>query len=247
MIAKKAVKEGGEERVFYDARKKVNDTTQYPYCCIGLVRGELGGERYFGTGCLINGNVVLTAAHNIYCRKLKQEGTKLTFSPGINGMEGRECKVKRYRYHEQYREEKDIDEARKHDIGVLVLEEDLGNEYGWIGIDSSDKNTKGVEQVELCGYPVDKREEGEFTMWKESGKYEASQNFLNYRISTEGGNSGSPLLKIKNGNFYTIGVHVRAEKKENVAIRLTSSRRNEINEWVGEITGKLNLCKLVFI
>ena len=127
----------------------------------------------------------------------------------------------------------------------------MGNQHGWIGIDVSWNNCKGVDEVEVCGYPGDKHKKSkytEWTMWKDSGKYEIKDPFLTYKISTSAGNSGSPLLKTKNGKTYAIGVHMRGEKKEeNFAIRLTYSTINKINEWVGEITGKLDLSKLVFI
>ena len=48
---------------------------------------------------------------------------------------------------------------------------------------------------------------------------------------------GNPIMKKKNGE----------ELKRNVAVKLTTQKRKIINDWVVGITGKLNLCKLVFI
>ena len=50
----------------------------------------------------------------------------------------------------------------------MELEEDLGNRYGWLGIDTSKENTKRVEEIEVCGYPGDKES---YTMWQAVGKY----------------------------------------------------------------------------
>ena len=65
------------------------DTYEYPYCCIGLIQGEVEGRKYIGTGCLIHRRIVLTCAHNIYDRSYKKEGTNLTFAPGADGKRGR--------------------------------------------------------------------------------------------------------------------------------------------------------------
>ena len=39
---------------------------------------------------------------------------------------------------------------------MLVLEKDLGDEHGWIGIDINHWNVEGVKQIEVVGYPGDK-------------------------------------------------------------------------------------------
>ena len=59
-----------------------------------------------------------------------------------------------------------------YDYAVMELEADLGEKYGWVGIDTRWWNTERVEEVEVCGYPGDKKEEN--TMWKASGKYTAT-------------------------------------------------------------------------
>ncbi len=41
-------------------------TMNYPYSTIGLVSGKLNNLIYFGTGCLIGKNIVLTCAHNCF-------------------------------------------------------------------------------------------------------------------------------------------------------------------------------------
>ena len=93
-----------------------------------MVKGELGEENtYFGTGFLISGRIVLTAAHNIYDRDSEKEATKLIFVPGINGKQGKEYKVLKYHYPEEYKMKEERKDAWEYDYGVLELEEDLGN------------------------------------------------------------------------------------------------------------------------
>ena len=85
-------------------------------------------------------------------------------------------------------------------------------------------------------------------MWQASGKCSKKEKLLFYKIKTARGQSGSPIIKRKNGKEYVVGVHIgeRSDKKANVAIRLTQTKRVMINEWVSEVTFKLDLGKFEF-
>ena len=90
-----------------------------------------------------------------------------------------------------------------------------------------------MEEVEVCGYPGDK---DAHTMWYAKGKYEtAHETFFTHKISTFGGQSGSPFLKRKNGIEYIIGIHIGSNLtgSKNVALRLTRQIRRFVNSWVG--------------
>ena len=83
-------------------------------------------------------------------------------------------------------------------------------------------------------------------MWTDEGVVTSIiEDFITYRIPTEEGQSGSPIIKVMNGEKYVIGIHIGTDPylKKNMAIRLTDERRKMINSWVGESTGRLNLCK----
>ena len=103
------------------------------------------------------------------------------------------------------------------------------------------------EEVEICGYPGDKCTKSEKTMWSASDTCEeVNSDFIYYLIPTEKGQSGSPILKKKGSRIFTIGIHIRGDValKKNVGLRLTKKNRLKINEWVGAITGSLDLSKL---
>ena len=70
-----------------------------------------------------------------------------------------------------------------------------------------------------------------------------------YSVPTKVGQSGGPVIWRDGDKEYVIGVHVAGlgKLKKNAAVRLNQEKRKIINEWVGEITGKLDLGKLVFI
>ena len=149
--------------------------------------------------------------------------------------------MKKFYFREEYRKAKE-DEENKYDFGIVELEEEMEEIYGYLGIDTRSENAEGVEKIEVCGYPEEKK------MWSSVGPYKkATENFLFYKLSTETGQSGSPIIKEEGGKMFIIGVHIGGFKKKNFAIKLTTQKRKIINEWVAEITGVLNLGKLVFI
>ena len=122
----------------------------------------------------------------------------------------------------------------------------MQEEYGYLGIDTRDENIKGVEEIAVFGYPYNKEK---YTMWYGEGTFKVNINnlFLLYSIPTEKGQSGGPIIKRKKGNYYIVGVHIGGIVKfsKNVAVLLTKEKRDIINEWVGEITGKLRLSKFL--
>ena len=101
-----------------DLRKQVTNTNEEVYQCIGMIVGFIGKQSYYGTGCLISSNLVLTCAHNIFCRKLKLETQKLQFILNINGGKKKVFKVKKGYYPQEYtKNAKNI--ALQFDFGVL--------------------------------------------------------------------------------------------------------------------------------
>ena len=190
---------------------------------------------------------MLTCAHNLYDRESKKKGSDLTFTPAANGEVGRSYAVKKCYYPPEFETLPEKDKS-EYDIGVVELEEDLSGRYGYLGIDASEENLEGVDEVEVCGYPSDKKPK--HTMWTAAGKLRGhNKKFLLHKIPTEEGQSGSPLIKEAKGRKYILGMHIGSDAKieRNIAVRLTPERRRMINQWVGEITGRLNLCKNEFI
>ena len=61
--------------------------------------------------------------------------TDFSFIPAVNGDAEKQCKVKEFHYPEEYRRVKD-NQAPKFDFGIMILEEDLAEDYGYFGIDT---------------------------------------------------------------------------------------------------------------
>ena len=78
-----------------DNRRKMENTNEGVKKCIGLI---VGGKTYSGTGFLVDSKTVLTCAHNIYCRKFKEEATEITFILGVNGGTRKFYKIEKIYY-----------------------------------------------------------------------------------------------------------------------------------------------------
>ena len=164
----------------------------------------------------------------------------------LNGEEkGKKVKVKEAYFHEEYKK-KSKKEVLPYDIGVMELEEDLENDYGFLGIDTRKENLQIKEKIEVYGYPSGQKNR---LCFGEGDCKGLNEDLLLYSVPTKVGQSGGPVIRRDGDKEYVIGVHVAGleELKKNAAVRLNQEKRKIINEWVGEITGELYLGKLVFI
>ena len=78
-------------------------------------------------------------------------------------------------------------------------------------------------------------------MWHAFGSYQINENFLHYKIPTMGGQSGSPIIKREDEKEFVVGVHIGGRQFWNTAIRLNTQKKKMINEWLGKVTGRLDL------
>ena len=85
------------------------------------------------------------------------------------------------------------------------------------------------------------------TMWTTKGSFtEIDDDFIYYQIPTSKGQSGSPIFKVVGEEVYIVGIHIKGiqEIGRNIGVRFNEKRRKTINEWVGEMTGWLDLSKI---
>ena len=109
-------------------QQKVN----YPLSAIGLLQCNYGnGLTMYGTGTLINFNMVLTCAHVLYSPILKKRCESAIFY--LNLSDGKYldcCKVETFVTPDEY--ETNLDE--KYDYALCVLGEDIGKKGGYFGL-----------------------------------------------------------------------------------------------------------------
>ena len=82
---------------------------------------------------------MLTCAHNCYYKEEEEEVTDLKFYPSPEGTVKKVVKVKKAYFTDEYKMW-DMKDSKKYDFAILELAEDLSQQYGFLGIDSSPQN-----------------------------------------------------------------------------------------------------------
>ncbi|MBS0272463.1 MAG: trypsin-like serine protease [Proteobacteria bacterium] len=216
-----------------DDRVRVTDTTEV----LWRVHGHLemlfpNGKKYIGSGTMVNHRHVLTAGHCLYSIDLGGWATAITFSPALNETYYPiiPAKVTHLLTVKGWTDETDS----RYDMGMLILDRDLGEETGWYGISSdTDKFLKSLS-INVTGYPGDEGKDGR-QMWTMPGsikKLDSDQ--FTYTLDTTGGQSGSGVwshLSHPEGN-YCVGIHTTGGEYYNTATRISSSKFDRFVSWI---------------
>eukprot|EP01026_Neomeris_dumetosa_P081576 TRINITY_DN9194_c0_g1_i1.p1 TRINITY_DN9194_c0_g1~~TRINITY_DN9194_c0_g1_i1.p1 ORF type:complete len:428 (-),score=47.94 TRINITY_DN9194_c0_g1_i1:1030-2169(-) len=202
-----------------DDRVEIEDTTAYPFRTIGRISIKCGVKKYVCTGTLIGPRLVLSAGHCAFTGGVLCED--LTFSPAQKGTEQPygAFKVIRTRIPAKATIESegvDFDS----DYALLVLEEDIGNQLGWLSIGYTCSDS--LHDLQTAGYPIDLNTKAT-TMYMsscsnqvieacpcgEGAKTCSSENTFNHECDTFGGMSGSAVWTIEESGLPNIrAIHV---------------------------------------
>lgn len=150
----------------------------------------------WSSGCLVDGNIVLTCAHN--CRQPNKKTTAIWFYPAY--CPTLEERVK-YKVIKEYIPEEYQKNEYQHDYAFLELDTDLADSYGYLGIDFSDEVSESI--LVLVGYPSDTNG----VLYVYQGKVKYQQNQLIHTMNTNKGLGGSPIIELRNNQFYVVGIH----------------------------------------
>lgn len=175
-----------------DDRKEVT-SQDYPFCCVGVVFTGNGQ----GTGFLVGRNLVMTNRH---CTLVKGEPAKsLTFKAGmVGGKAAKTSHVTRV-----WRGRQELDGDTRQDWAVLELEDNLGDELGWLPL--CDKLPRSAE---LIGYSGDF-----FATTKSAGRSKCTvlevlqKGILAHDADATRGSSGSPLVAMVQGRPQVVALN----------------------------------------
>ncbi|MEH2090181.1 trypsin-like serine protease [Nostoc sp.] len=215
-----------------------------------------------GSGAMISPYHFLTAGHSVYDTRYGGWADKIEVMLGSKGNIIAGTNRADYEY---YGEAKSVytrsfegwiqgdqtkSETFQYDIGLVTLDRNIGNFTGWFNYGYDDNLSSGT-LMNVTGYPSDKfdsNNDGKFDnydMWTQSGKITSTTDSIlrSNELDILPGNSGGPLwLNNSNTNKPTIyGVASNETTSSGTPLynefaRITSTRYNEIKNWIDEDT-----------
>lgn len=205
--------------------RRAVDSSEMPWQTIGRV--NIGGRAHC-SGTLVAANIVLTAAHCLFSKASQQMVVPgvVHFVAGYSkGEYLAHSKIRSYRVGDGYRGEDGATRANiSHDWALLVLEEPLGEELGfltapqdWFAVPSpNDQPSEGNRKVRIepgittAGYPGDR---GHVLSLEENCRIITTANkgrIIFTSCVALRGDSGGPILQQKGEDWHIIGVQTSA-------------------------------------
>ena len=193
--------------------------------CIGVLhcnsrttkKGEVGSV---GTAFLLSPKLALTVAHNLFNKDTREVYQEIKFYPGHQGRFEEGCKYEVEDFFFPGRFTIEPKPATKYDFALLKLSKEVPNinKEDFISLNGEyQKLAKETEKLCIFGYPFPKyeKEEGKSTArpWgmAERGRVveiQGKEGNIFHKVSTLGGHSGSPILRIdQSGGLSIIGIH----------------------------------------
>ena len=206
--------------ILSDDQFLVADTTIDPYRKIVYLESFFDSGPLKGTGVMIAPNLVLTAAHNIYSVELGQWSQEVVVTPAQNDgaapygvyQGSRVFMFKAY-------QNEASDAVDSYDLAVVQLSESVDSQVGFLPV--SGQLSEG-NRIQIAGYPATTQSKIGFmyAMWGDITSFNGT--LINYKIDTESGQSGSPVLNEKNE---IVGIHTKGFVGENGDYIYNAARR----------------------
>ena len=120
---------------------------------------------------------------------------------------------------------------RTHDLGVVWLDQPIGNQIGWFGFAAQPDASLNNLLVNNSGYPVDKPLG---TQWFNGGRIQkVNPQMLAYGLDTEPGQSGSPIFYFDaQMRRIVVAVHAYGDSSENLGVRVTNDVYAAMTGWI---------------
>ncbi|MEH2083455.1 MAG: trypsin-like serine protease [Nostoc sp.] len=215
-----------------------------------------------GSGAMIDPYHFLTAGHCVYDTRYGGWADKIEVMLGSKGNIIAGTNRADYEYYSEAKSaytrsfegwtqgDQTKSETFQYDIGLVTLDRNIGNFTGWFNYGYDDNLSSGT-LMNVTGYPADKFDSNNdgksdnYDIWTQSGKITSitDSTLRSNELDIIPGNSGGPLwLNKSNTNEPTIyGVASNETTTNNTPLynefaRITSTRYNEIQNWIDEDT-----------
>ncbi|WP_327351284.1 trypsin-like serine peptidase [Streptomyces sp. NBC_01304] len=216
-----------------DDRVQITNTNVYPWRvhCYLLITAR-DNTLYQGTGWMIGPHTLATAGHVVYIKGSGVAGRdgwvkSIQVMPGRNGGSLPYGSITCTSFRSVLGWTNDGDE--NYDYGAIITPSNTGSTTGWFGFgvysDSDLLKTTG----NIAGYPGDKPAG---TLWYAArGIDSVAARKVYYDIDTAGGQSGSSVYRIDNGNRYGVAIHAYGGARVNSGTRFTTPVFNNYAAW----------------
>ncbi|MDD1018094.1 trypsin-like peptidase domain-containing protein [Pseudomonas sp. TNT2022 ID1048] len=218
--------------IWPDDRIRVTNTRAWPYSVQGhMIMRFPNGKVYIGSGTMISKHHVLTAGHCVYSKEDGGWATSVQFNAAQNDAtlpfgsvySSRLLSVTGWT----------TNNDRAYDIGMLILQSDLGAQTGWFGIITVPEDSELIrKRVNVTGYPGDK---GGQQMWTHADAIKSlTQENAYYDIDTVGGQSGSGVWSTFSGHTgeKVACIHTTGASTGNGATRISRPKFDRIVDWM---------------
>jgi glutamyl endopeptidase len=213
-----------------DERIRVTNTRVFPWRAVCALRITAANNRQFiGTGWLISPRTVITAGHCVYMHEEGGWARSIQVIPGCNDAD------QPYGVHVGTTLRSvtgwTTSKKREFDYGAIILPAGSrpGDQTGYFGFGTRTDAFLMGAALNLSGYPGDK---GGRQQWFMAQRPKAVSNeVITYDIDSMGGQSGSPVWVLENGQRYGVGVHTNGASSGNSATRINSSVYNMLVNW----------------
>jgi V8-like Glu-specific endopeptidase len=219
-----------------DNRVRITNTTSWPHSVHGhCIITYPDKNQYIGSGTMVNRHHVITAGHVVYSKANGGWATSIQFNAAQNdGTLPYGSAFATYLF--SFKGWTDS-QLRDYDTGMLILNRDLGNQTGWMGLITTSDGNLSNHQVTVEGYPGDK---GGQQLWAATGPIVGvSGHQITYNDYTKGGDSGAGVYGIWQGIAleHVCADHVAGPNGiPNTGSRLAQDKFDRIvNEWFPSI------------
>ena len=213
-----------------DDRVRINPTTSFPWraiCALKITAAD--GSRWIGTGWLISPRTVITAGHVVFLHDHGGWARSIEVIPAMNdgARPYGSCTSSTFRSVNGWTNSKNSD----YDYAAIILPQNCrpGDRTGWFGLAVKDDAFLRNAILNLSGYPGDKGGNQQWFMARKTKSVGGRR--IVYDIDTMGGQSGSPVWILLNGQRYAVGVHTNGLSSGNSATRIVTPVFNNMIAW----------------
>lgn len=214
-----------------DNRVRITNTAVWPNSVHGhIITTFPDNKQYIGSGTMVNRHHVLTAGHMVYSQTNGGWATSVQFNAAQDDSTlpfGSAFATFMFSF-------KDWTDSqnRDYDTAMLILNRDLGDQTGWLGLFSAVDSDLSNHIITVAGYPGDK---GGQQMWAATAPIVSVFDYqIGYNAYTKGGDSGAGVY----GTWPGFDLHVCADHVAgpngipNTGSRLARNKFDRIvNEW----------------